>query len=165
MESLREKAIEDLRRFGISGTQIYLIDLIPLIEIIWADGMVQAGELEILENYLQTHVDHINGVAGCRVLTLTDAKAFINRFLDQRPDPELLKCLRELVHPVRLSNSDAQTNRALKESLLSTCLDIAASSVIRYPYGLGDRFNPAEKQCFFEIVESFMNLPPDKCTT
>jgi len=47
-----------------------------------------------------------------------------------------------------------QKNNALRGSLLAACLDIASSSVIEYPYGLGERFNPAEKRCFFEILES-----------
>jgi len=38
--------------------------------------------------------------------------------------------------------------------LLAACLDIAASSVTQYPYGLHDRFAPEEKRCFFEILES-----------
>ena len=163
MDSIREKAIEDLNQFGITGTQVYLIDLIPLIEMIWADNTIQDGELKILEDHVKRHVDNVNTIAGCQVLTLSEAQSFIKRFLDQRPDPDLLKCLRELVHPVRLSSSDNETNKALKRSMLSACLDIAASSVTRYPYGIDDRFNPDEKRCFFEILESLSTAPPAQC--
>lgn len=157
MTSLRQEAIQDLQRFGISGPLVYLIDLIPLIEISWADGKVQSGELEVLHGYLETHVKRINETAGCEVLTQAQAQAFIQQFLKKRPAPELLTCLRNLVNPVRMSSSDQESNQALRRSLLSACLDIAASSVCQYPYGLGDRFNANEKRCFFEIVESFVN--------
>lgn len=154
MTSIREEAIQELKRFGISGPLVYLIDLIPLIEIMWADGKIQDGELDILTGYLKTHVTRINKTAGCDVLTQEQAQDFVRQFLKTRPDPELLACLRKLVSPVRLSGSDEKSNEALRRSLLSACLDIAASSVCQYPYGLGDRFNSEEKRCFFEVVES-----------
>lgn len=162
MDTLRQEAIQKLQRFGISGPLVYLIDLIPLIEIMWADGKAQDGELEVLSKYLKTHVKRINKTAGCQVLTQEQGHAFIQQFLKKRPDPELLKCLRNLVRPVRLSGSDQKSNQALRRSLLSASLDIAASSVCQYPYGLGDRFNADEKRCFFEIIESFNSTPTNE---
>lgn len=35
----REETIEKLRGYGIEGPLIYLIDIIPLIEMLWADGI------------------------------------------------------------------------------------------------------------------------------
>ncbi len=162
MNETRKEAIENLQEFGISGPLVYLVDLIPLIEIMWADGKVQAGELEVLNSYLDTHVERINKTAGCQVLTLEQAHAFIQQFLNARPDPRLLKCLRSLVNPVRLTGSDQESNQALRRSLLSACLDIAASSVCEYPYGLGDRFNAEEKRSFFEIIDSLTASPSGK---
>ncbi len=155
MQDLREMAISELRDHGIAGSDVYLIDLIPLVEIIWADGVVQTGELEILNNYIENHVKHVNDMAGYEIISMSQASAFIDRYLEQRPNPALMKSLRALVRSLRLSTSDEKANQELRESLLSACLDIAASSVRKYPYGLGDRFNPAEKRCFFEILESF----------
>jgi hypothetical protein len=51
-------------------------------------------------------------------------------------------------NPVRLSGSHTETNKAVKASMLSAGVDIAASSIIQYPYGLCDRFNSAEKRRF-----------------
>ena len=34
----REKMIKELAGFGIKQEYVYLIDVIPLIEIMWADG-------------------------------------------------------------------------------------------------------------------------------
>lgn len=151
---MREEALKELSRYGITGAQIYLIDLIPLIEMIWADGKAQEGEIAILENYLQAHIKRINEMAGHEALNADVARGFVKHFLRNRPDPSLLKTLRSLITPVRLSSSDTEANTDLRESLLAACLDIASSSVREYPYGLGERFNPAEKRCFFEILES-----------
>ena len=111
----------------------------------WADGKVQTGELEVFNSYLSTHVKRINKTAGCQVLTQEQVLAFTQQFLETRPEPELLNCLRNLVNSVRLSGSDQERNQTLRKSLLAACLDIAASSVCEYPYGLGDRFNAEAK--------------------
>ena len=150
----RTEAIEALRCYAIEGADIYLIDLIPIIEMIWADGVVQEIETTILDEYIKRHVAHINGAAGYKVMTLQRARGFVQKYLKERPDPELLRTLRSFVGPVRITSPDSADSQKLKKSLLAVCLDIAASAVTSYPYRLKDRFNPAEKQCFFEILES-----------
>ena len=154
LDLTRQEAVDKLKHHGIKGAQVYLIDIIPLIEMIWADGRAQDSEVEILEDYLRSHVKHINELAGHEAMSLEGARGFVLHFLRDRPDPELLNTLRSLVAPIRLASSDAAANEALRDSLLAACLDIAASSVLEYPYGLGERFNPAEKRCFMEILES-----------
>jgi hypothetical protein len=151
---LYDEAIAELERFGITGAQIYLIDLIPLIEMIWADGKAQDAEVSILADYLKTHVKHINQLAGYEALTMAGAKTFVKKFLKKRPDPQLLVTLRSLIAPVRLAGSDTQVREKIKASMLAACLDIASSAVNEYPFGLNERFNEDEKRCFFEILES-----------
>jgi len=150
----RQEALRELRKYGIEGSQIYLIDLIPLVEILWADNQAQTGEIVVLSEYIPRHVEHVNHMAGYEVLTVESARAFVRQFLQERPTPELLQTLRSLIAPVRLSGSDTEANKILRESLLAVCLDIASSSVTEYPYKHHERFNPEEKRCFFEILES-----------
>ena len=150
----RRDALNALKGYGITGEQVYLIDLIPLIEIMWADGQAQKGEVAALENYIEQHVERINRDAGCRVLSFQTAKAFAEQFIKERPSPDLMSTLREFVKPVRLSGADSENNEQLRSSLLSACMDIASSSVTHYPYNFEERFNPEEKACFFSILES-----------
>ena len=145
-------ALIELEQYGINDQDIYLIDLIPLIEIIWADGMTQSGELEILDQYLNQHVNHVNKLAGCEILQLSYARSFVKKFLNVRPDPKLLQTLRQFIKRVRLNSSNEELNEAVKESILSACLNIAASSTREYPYGITDRFDLEERHCFFEIL-------------
>ncbi len=150
----RLEAIEKLKEYGIEGVQIYLIDVIPLIEMIWADGQTQDAEIAILDQFMEAHVERINAMSGCELMTIGYAKQFVERFLKTRPDPALMDTLRMLIAPVRLNSSDEALNGSFRESLLATCLDIASSCVTRYPYDLCERFNLAEKLCFFNILET-----------
>jgi hypothetical protein len=150
----REQALAILRRHGIRGAEVYLIDLIPLVEMIWADGKAQESEVAVFEEYLGRHVRSLNAMAGHQMLTLEVARGFVRRFLLERPDPELLRTLRSLVSAVRLSSSDAARNEELRDSLLAACVDIAASSLATHPHATGERFDEAEKRSFFEILES-----------
>ena len=156
----RKEALKELSRYGIEGAFIYLIDIIPLIEMVWADGIAQDSEIAIIDAYLHEHVNHINMIAGSDILSFEEAHDFISGFLSIKPDPEFLQTLRSLVVPVRLSTSDSDFNGAVRESLLATCLDIASSAAAQYPHKLHERFDPSEKRCFFEILDS-LNEPSD----
>ena len=150
----RRDALNALKGYGITGEQVYLIDLIPLIEIMWADGQTQKGEIAVLENYIEQHVHQVNKEAGCCVLSFQTAKAFAEQFIKERPSPDLMETLRSFIKPVRLSGTDRESNEKLRSSLLSACMDIASSSVTHYPYNFEERFNREEKMCFFSILES-----------
>jgi hypothetical protein len=56
----RRQAIEDLSMCGIKRPQAYLAGIILLVEMMWADGEVQEGELAILDEYLHGGVRQIN---------------------------------------------------------------------------------------------------------
>lgn len=149
----REEVIEELSEYGIEGVYVYLIDIIPLIEIMWADGKVQDAEVSILNDYLKKIVERINLLACGAVISLEEAQRFAGQFLQKRPGVKLLEKLRSYVSMVRLKDSDKEYDEKT-DSLLAACLDIASSSVISYPYGMGERFNADEKRCFFEILDS-----------
>jgi len=150
----RASALEELRRFGIRGANVYLIDLIPLVEMIWADGRAQPAELSHLETFVRQHVARVNAMAHQQILTFPSAYQFLSGYLDERPDPELMKVLRSFVAPVRLASSDGEHNEHTRKCLLSACIDIAASAVVRYPFEAGERFDAEEKRTYFEILES-----------
>lgn len=150
----RKQALEELKKFGISGKEVYFIDIIPLIEMIWADGQVQRGEISIFNDFLPKHVERLNDLAGYEAFHLKDAHKFVSRFFKEKPGPELLKTLRNLSAAAGITGARHDCASTLKDSLLCACLDIAASSTVKYPYGLHDRFDPAEKSCFFEILDT-----------
>ena len=154
---LREEILEQLQSFGITGKNVYFIDYIPLIEMMWADGQTQQEELDIFFLFLEKHVQHLNQMAGYDAFELQDAVEFVARFLKERPSPEILESLRNLAACSGLHLANQQQRTLFEKSLLARCLDIASSSVTEYPSGLQERFTAAEKHCFFEILDTFEN--------
>ncbi len=152
---LREEILEKLKVFGITGKDVYFIDYIPLIEMIWADGQPQQGEMNIFYDFLEKHVAHLNKMAGYKAFKLEEAVQFVSGFLRERPSPEMLKTLRNLAVHSGLFQEDSKKRAYFEKSLLAICLDIGASCVTKYPYGLHERFNADEKRCFFEIFDTF----------
>ena len=155
--TLREEILEQLKSYGITGKDVYFIDYIPLIEMIWADGEIQDGEMSIFYDFLEKHVAHLNKMAGYNAFELEDAVQFVAGFFKERPSPEILKSLRKLAAHSGLFQGDAGKRAQFEKSLLAVCLDIGSSSVTKYPYGLQERFNNEEKRCFFEIFDTFEN--------
>ena len=84
----RKEAIEDLSMFGIEEPQAYLVDIIPLVEMFWADGEVQESELAILDEYLHERVRQINEMAGAAI-DFQGAQAFADRFIGMNNFPTL----------------------------------------------------------------------------
>ena len=154
----REQANDALAQFRIKEPQIYLIDILPLIEMLWADGEAHESELAILDEYLHKRVPQINEMAGCDVMSFEDAQAFAHRFIKQRPQPEFLKTLRSLVGPVILSSSNSDYVEPLVKLMFGACIDIAANAVRNYPYGHHDRFDSDGKRCFYEIIMTFIDF-------
>ncbi len=147
-------AIKRLARFGFKENQIYLIDMVLLAEMAWADGCIQKAEKEILLECIKEHVTSINVLAGCNVITEESAIAFVDNLLETRPDQELFDEVLRIIADVRINNkppADAADNRM---AILNGCLDIAASSVTKYPYGLTERFTAEEKSTYHKIQKN-----------
>jgi hypothetical protein len=151
---MRDQAVERLERHGIDGADVYLIDLIPLIEMMWADGLLQTPERELFDEFMLAHVAAINDLAGICVLSIDRAQRFASRFLDVRPDDRLLQDLCELVPPVRLQSSDPASNEARRRAIIEWCLDIGSACVTDYPYGHRERFKDVEKERFLGILRA-----------
>jgi hypothetical protein len=156
----RPEAIDRLQDLGIQYEQVYLIDLIPLIEMMWSDGALQHRELDVFQAYLEKHVSRMNALAGYSMLTIETAQAFIQRFLTDRPSTQLLETLRSLIPPIRMGSSEQEDNERLRSSLLQVCLDIATSSTIAdgvapsHATDALEQFCALEKQCWFEIFDT-----------
>jgi len=150
----REDALRRLRHFGIRGADVYLIDLVPLIEMMWADGRVQAGELERLREAVRAHVGRVNELAGYAMLKEEHALAFALRFVRERPDPALLAELRSLVRPVRLSSSCEALNQAVRHSLLAASLAIAAGDGRPGEPAAGADLDAAERRALLALRQA-----------
>lgn len=148
-------------KYGIGGKFFYLLDVVPLIEVAWADGIVQDMELRLMRKFLEKHVQNINQMAGSNVLTYDDAYRFLDKFIKERPHPEVMKILRTMVVPLRLQSRNAAKNYKQKINILKFCLDIGSSCVKQYPYEERERFTEEEKTVFMEIMKT-LEISPDR---
>lgn len=150
----RLDAHDELASLGISGADVYLLDTIPLIEMIWADGIAQSAELRLLDEFLEQHVRNVNELAEREVVTREHAREFVARFLSQRPPAELLHLLRGLYVETRLSSAPESVRGLRRQAVLDFCLDLGAACVAEYPHGDRQRFCQAEKALFASLVQA-----------
>jgi len=151
----RHEALDRLANFGITGADVYLIDCIPLLEMVWADGNVQREELGLLDAFMRRHVRNVNELVGEEVLSFDQAQSFLVRFLDQRPDPGLLSLLRGLVVQIGPLSSEGVMSEQRRRNIVDFCLDIGAACVAEYPHGDHERFCREEKLLLESILNTF----------
>jgi hypothetical protein len=145
---------------GLSGGYIYLLELVPLIEMMWADGKNQDGEVRIVYDYALKHLaDLSRDAAGEEILTVEEVNEFLDRFVHQRPSPTLLKRLRQLARSVICEEDGKATHKRRAQTILEQCLDIAAAAVTHYPYGSDERFMREEKELLRELMEELCLSP------
>ncbi len=137
--------------YGLKDGDLYFLDLIPLVEMVWADGHNQEAELRILEAFARRHLEELNGLLGYQAVTEQDLERFMERFVRHRPPQALLTELRTIAcRRVRRRSSQEMADQA--ERILEYCIDIAAACVTRYPYGLRERIMAEERRLLRELL-------------
>ena len=137
--------------FDLTPDKVYLLPLIPLIEVMWADGMTQPPEIGVFYDCLTKHLaDLSNHADGEEVISIEDAERFANGLLSTRPDPEKLRRLSDLsVQLLNISDEEKQ-----RRTVVDNCLDLAAIAVTRYPYERRERIMSAEKRVLIALFQS-----------
>jgi hypothetical protein len=136
--------------FGLPRETVFFLHLVPLLEVLWADGKSQEAERALVYDYSMNLQRAWAKEAGTEVVSDQALHDFFTRFLHQRPDAATLRGLRDLLLalPIR---ADSAPELSL-DTVLDYCLDIAASAVTHYPYGLHDRVTAPEKTLIKELV-------------
>ncbi len=144
-----------LKPFGMDQEEIYLVDLVLLAQMAWADDVIQDAERDILFGYLAEHVASINKMAGYTILPQDKAFAFMEKLLTEKPSEQFLATIHKVIPAVCAHHKNKKDAMEKREAVLHACLDIAASSVTEYPYGLRDRFSAEEKATYQKIASLF----------
>lgn len=146
------QALDKLGQVGISHDMVYLIDLVILAQMAWADGSVQDAECALLYDYLNRHITHINRLAGYQLINPQAARDFVHQLAVNKPSKHMLETIHQVL-PALYEHKNIEEAEQKKKEILDACLDIASSSVINYPYGLRERFSEEEKACYHQLVE------------
>lgn len=156
LDITRDEALALLKtRHGIYGREVFLLELIPLVEMVWADGVNQPPEVGLVYEYaLRRLAEREREAQGEDVPTAGQVNAFVERFISRQPNPATLRELRQLALLVIFDHSDPRVNDQRRRMILEYCLDIGAAAVSRYPYHAHERFSPDEKALLLELVEA-----------
>lgn len=153
----RQAVFEQLaREFDLKPTDFYFLDLIPLIEMIWADGQNQHAELDILYKFTIEHIAYLDRQAGVQAISIDDANDFLERFAQHRPPPKLLRELRKLA-----ISTPAGEKSPRNRTILQYCMDIAAACTTHYPYALHQRVMEDEKRLLERLFRE-IKVAPDR---
>ncbi|GAA3916252.1 hypothetical protein [Litoribacillus peritrichatus] len=146
----------------LKDADFYFLELIPLIEMIWADNHNQAPELNLLYKFATEHIARINTIAESDVITVDQANDFLDRFAHKQPDSNVLASLRKLVIDGWKLQESSEHKELTKQSILDYCLDIAACCVDLYPYEYHHRVTKEEKKLLQQLMIDF-HLDPQTC--
>ncbi len=135
-------------QFSLKDIDFYFLDLIPLIQVIWADSCNQDAELKILYKFMTEYISYLDKLAGAPFVSIEQANDFLDRFAHHKPSDELLKELRLISS---LSNENKVQSR--HQTVLDYCLDIAAACTNKYPYGMHERIVEEEKQILLKLFK------------
>jgi hypothetical protein len=153
---LRQEALRVLEEDSrLSERMIYLLDVLPLVEMLWADGRCQQAERILIDEYLREHVAWLNAqVPGSRILEDADIDRFVAEFIERRPPAALLDALSEFAYAQHASGRSAVPDS--RERVIDFSLDIASAAVTTYPFGPHERFEPEEKKIFMKLVRRLL---------
>lgn len=80
-------ALAALAKLGFKGRDLYLAELIPAVEMAWADGVIQPNERAMLESYCIELVERLNREAGAPFFSLGHALVLLERLTQRRSTP------------------------------------------------------------------------------
>lgn len=151
-----------VRTYRLDDTHVYLLELVPLLEMMWADGLNQPSEMRIIYSFAIEHAARLSKAAyGQEVISDKQINAFLDRFAHVRPPGGLLRDLRQIVWEL-LGDGAHGDNPTSQRSLLDVCIDIAAAcdqAPGRWP--AGSRVVEQEKALMLELMQT-LKLDPSQ---
>lgn len=131
--------LDELIKLGIRAETVAALAIVPLIEVAWADGTLDARERRAV-------------VDAAAVAADSTAAALIEAWLDRRPGPQLFTAWTHLVQAMCEQLGPAGAEQ-LKTSLLERAGAIAAASGGRF--GIGSKVSSSEAGALARLEAAF----------
>jgi hypothetical protein len=138
----RPEVLDRLLALGIHAETITALSLVPLIEVAWADGTLDARERRAT----------LDRARESGILPGSTAHALLEAWLERRPDPRLLDAWTQLVRGIRDELGPAEAAR-LQAGLLEQARAVAAAS--GGVLGLGRKVSGAEAAMLARLEAAF----------
>jgi hypothetical protein len=135
--------LEKLMELGIRAETVAALSVVPLVEVAWADGALDAKERRAV-------------VERAGVLRDSTAGALLEAWLDRRPDPKLLIAWTQLVQAMSEQLGPDGTAR-LKTELLERARAVAAAT--GGLFGVGSKISASETAMLAKLETAFSSRP------
>jgi len=137
-----DAVLDKLVELGIGGGTLTAMTLVPLVEIAWADGKVDAKEKAAI----------LEGAASTGVETGGAAFALLEDWLENRPPPRLLAAWRDYVGAL-CEDMLPEERKELKREVLARAQAVAEAT--GGFLGLGDKVSDEERQVYRILETAF----------
>jgi hypothetical protein len=135
--------LDQLVQLGIRAETLAALSVVPLVEVAWADGDLDARERRAI-------------VERSGIARESTAGALLEAWLDRRPDPKLLSAWTATVRAMRDQVGPEGAAR-LKTSLLQGANAVAAAS--GGLFGVGSKVSKAEAEMLARLEAAFAPGP------
>jgi hypothetical protein len=136
------KVLERLVELEITPEQLVALAVVPLVEVAWADGEIQAKERQAV----------IDAARSLRHGAEPLAPGMLESWLDKKPDPKLLSTWQLYVQGLCASLTPDERGR-LREQILGHARQVAESA--GGILGLGSKVSQAEEKILARLAKSF----------
>ncbi|MDK8465911.1 hypothetical protein [Marinobacter sp. SS13-12] len=154
-----------LSQHDLPPSLIYLAPVIPVVQVMWADGRNQIPERAKLQVIIQEHCRALAELAeGMEVVSQADIDIFDRTFVAQKPDPSTLWPFFEVASELlsRRNNEQKATTDSLyqREKLFQACLEIAATCPADMGNGANEMFARRIVDAERRYIEQVFELLP-----
>jgi len=135
--------LEKLMELGVRAETLAALSVVPLVEVAWADGALDAKERRAI-------------VERAAIASDSTERALLEAWLDRRPDPKLLTAWTELVRAMSEQLGPDQATR-LKTELLERARAVAAAT--GGLFGVGSKVSGPEAAMLATLEAAFPSRP------
>ncbi|MCK0162358.1 hypothetical protein [Marinobacter sp. S6332] len=121
-----------LSQYDFPSSLIYLAPVLPIVQVMWADGKNQMPERDKLHVIIQSHRKALSELAGgLQVVSQEDIDLFDQAFIANEPDMSTLQAFTDQANELLQSKVEngMEENESLyqRDRLLHACMEIAAT--------------------------------------
>jgi len=137
-----DAVLDKLVELGIGAGTLAAMTLVPLVEVAWADGKMDAKEREAI----------LEGADAAGVEPGGDAYALLEDWLENRPPPRLLAAWRDYIGAL-CEEMLPEDRKELKREVLSQARRVAEAT--GGFLGIGDKVSDEERQVYGILETAF----------
>ena len=138
----KPEVLDRLLKLGIQAQTLAALSIVPLVEVAWADGALDANERRTV----------LEQAAATGIISASPAYGLLEAWLEHRPSQQLLDAWRDLVRAIREQIGPADADR-LKAEIVERARVVARAS--GGLLGVGSKVSPAEAAMLASLERPF----------